>query len=217
MEEDQEFNGQETQEEETLTTYMKVQPSTGQAVQIFDSEMKLDATIYKVTAQDRNIISLKIVCSACKDNTSQMTPCKTCNGSGEVGKRRVHHSRIARVLDDTYKVIYEVDSLTKEKPVTQEKQAKATTPATNVPDLKTLVGSGEHFTKQVAFDHATVAAQAHVVVNPDHKSFIVFNTYNGALGKVKPGKTYGKQYPIADEKAYTEKVNQLTKQGYVKA
>jgi hypothetical protein len=126
----------------------------------------------------------------------------------------VHHSRIARVLDDTYKVIYEVDSLTKEKPVTQEKQAKATTPATNVPDLKTLVGSGEHFTKSVAFDHATVAAQAHVVINTDHKSFIVFNTYNGTLGKKSKG---GKQYPIADEKAYTEKVNQLTKQGYVKA
>jgi hypothetical protein len=201
-----------------MTTYMKVQPSTGQAVQLFDSELKLDPTIYKVIAQDRNIINLKIVCTSCKDNTNQVASCKTCNGTGEVGKRRVHHSRIARVLDDTFKVIYEVDSLTKEKPVTQEKQAaKATTPATNAPDLKTLVGSGEHFTKTVSFDHANVAAQAHVVINPDHKSFIVFNTYNGALGKVKPGKTYGKQYPIADEKAYTEKVNQLSKQGYVKS
>lgn len=193
-------------------TYMKVQPATGQAVQLFNSELTLDETIYKVIAQDRNIISLRIICGSCKDKPNPVIPCKICEGSGEVGKRRVHHSRIARVLDDAYNVIYEVDSIAKEKPVTEAKQTKATTEA--VVDLKTLVGTGEHFTKSVSFDHTTVAAQAHVVIAADHTSFIVFNTYNGGLGK--KGKS-GKTYPIADEKAYTEKVNQLTKQGYAKS
>lgn len=200
-----------------MPTYMKVQPATGQAVQIFDSEMKLDATIYKVVSQDRNIIGLRIICSACKDNPNPVLPCKTCNGSGEVGKRRIHHSRIARVLDEKLNVIYEVDSITKEKPVTQEKQATKAAPAENVVDLKTLIGNGEHYVKGVAFDHSAVAAQAHVVINADKKSFIVFNTYNGTLGKIKAGKQYGKTYPLADDKAYTEKVAQLAKQGYTKA
>lgn len=200
-----------------MATYMKVQPATGQAVQLFDGELALDPTIYKVIAQDRNIISLRIICGSCKDKPNPVIPCKLCNGSGEVGKRRVHHSRIARVLDDALNVIYEVDSIAKEKPVTQEKQTKAATPASaGVPDLKTLVGAGEHYTKAVSFDHTEVKAAAHVVINPDHKSFIVFNTYNGTLGKGKNGKQYGKTYPIADEKAYTEKVSQLTKQGYTK-
>lgn len=192
---------------------MKVQPTTGQAVQLFTSELTLDPAIYKVIAQDRNIISLRIICGNCKDIPNLITPCKFCNGSGEVGKRRVHHSRIARVLDSALNVIYEVDSISsKEKPVAEIKQTKAT-PAENVVDLKTLVGNGEHYTKGVSFDHETVAAQAHVVINTDHKSFVVFNTYNGNLGKKGKG---GKQYPIADEKAYTEKVAQLAKQGYVK-
>lgn len=201
-----------------MTTYMKVQPSTGQAVQIFDSELAVDPTIYKVTSQDRNIIGLKIMCGGCKDNANPLFPCKVCNGTGEVGKRRVHHSRIARVLDENLNVIYEVDSISKEKPMVQEKQATPSTKATTeAVDLKTLVGNGEHYTKAVSFDHASVAAQAHVVINADKKSFLVFNTYNGSLGKVKPGKTYGKQYPIADDKAYAEKVSQLTKQGYAKS
>ena len=196
-----------------MTTYMKVQPTTGQAVQIFNSELTLDSAIYKVVSQDRNILGLKIVCGNCKDKPNPMLPCKTCNGTGEVGKRRVHHSRIARVLDDSLNVIYEVDSIAKEKPVTQAKQTKATTETATI-DLKALIGNGEHFVKSVSFDHETVAAQAHVVINADKRSFIVFNTYNGTLGK--KGKS-GKQYPLADDKAYTEKVNQLTKQGYTKA
>lgn len=196
-----------------MTTYMKVQPSTGQAVQLFTSELTLDPTIYKVIAQDRNIINLRIICGNCKDVPNSITPCKICSGTGEVGKRRVHHSRIARVLDDSLNVIYEVDSLSsKEKPVTEVKQTK-TAPTENAIDLKTLVGNGEHYTKGVEFDHATVAAQAHVVINADHKSFVVFNTYNGNLGKKGKG---GKSYPIADDKAYTEKVAQLLKHGYVK-
>lgn len=194
-----------------MTTYMKVQPTTGQAVQLFNSELTLDPAIYKVVAQDRNIISLRIICGSCKD-IPQITVCKTCSGTGEVGKRRVHHSRIARVLDDALNVIYEVDSLSsKEKPVAEIKQVKAA-PA-NIVDLKTLIGDGEHYAKAVSFDHATVAAQAHAVINADHKSFVVFNTYNGNLGKKGSG---GKSYPIADEAAYTAKVAQLVKQGYVK-
>lgn len=196
-----------------MTTYMKIQPSTGQAVQIFTSELTLDPTIYKVISQDRNIIGLRIICGTCKDNPNLLAPCKFCNGSGEVGKRRVHHSRIARVLDDALNVIYEVDSIAKEKPVTEAKQVKTTTTEAVV-DLKTLVGTGEHFTKAVSFDHVEVKAQAHVVINADHKSFVVFNTYNGSLGKKSKG---GKTYPIADDKAYTEKVSQLTKQGYIKS
>lgn len=195
-----------------MTTYMKVQPSAGQAVQIFTSELTLDPAIYKVIAQDRNIISLREVCNDCSGNTNKPLSCKACNGTGEVGKRQVHHSRIARVLDEDLKVVFEVNSFDKEKPVANAKQAKAT-PASAV-DLNTLIGTGEHFTKAVTFDHQGVNAAAHVVINADHKSFIVFNTYNGTLGK--KGKS-GKQYPIADEKAYTEKVNQLTKQGYTKA
>jgi len=190
-----------------------IQPSTGQIVQIFNSELKIDPEYYRVLSQDRNIVSLGILCTQCKGvgNISSVIVCKSCNGTGTVGKRRVHHSRVARVLKDDLSVLYEVDSFEKEKPVAQTKQTK-TAPVETV-SIQSLIGTGEHYTKSVSFDHDGVTAEANVVINADHRSFVTFNTYNGSLGKKGKG---GKSYPLADDKAYERKVDQLKKQGYTK-
>ena len=96
------------------------------------------------------------------------------------------------------------------------KAPKATStaaPATPTVDISTIRGDGEMFTKGVGFDHSNISVEANVVIAKDHKSFRVFNTYNGGLGK--KGKA-GKVYTLADEKAYERKVAQLSKQGYSK-
>lgn len=190
-----------------------IQPSTGQIVQIFNSELKIDPEYYRVMSQDRNIVSLGVLCIHCKGtgNINAVITCKSCNGTGTVGKRRVHHSRVARVLDDNLIVVYEVDSLEKEKPVAQTKQTKVA--PTEVVSIASLIGNGEHYAKPVSFDHDGVTAEANVVIAADHRSFVTFNTYNGSLGKKGKG---GKSYPLADDKSYEQKINQLKKQGYTK-
>lgn len=178
-------------------------------VQVYTSEFTIDPNIYVVESQERNIVNLKIICSFCTGTGSYRdNACKHCKGSGAGTKHRVHQSRIARVFDDGGSIVYESNVTIKEKPMTQKSQPIDTV------NLDTLKEQGELYTKQVSFDHGSISVEANVLVATDHKSFRVFNTYNGTLGK--KNKT-GKSYTLADDKAYDRKVEQLKKQGYKRA
>jgi hypothetical protein len=190
----------------------------GQRVQITTSEMTLDPNIYRVSALDRHLVMLEIICSAC-DGTGLRTieKCTSCGGTGLTGRHRVHHSRIARIFSSDGETIYDSEPIVEKEikmatPKATPKTATST-PTESVVDVKTIRGDGEMFSKSVGFDHDSITVEANVVITKDHRSFRVFNTYNGTLGK--KGKT-GKVYTLADDKAYDRKVGQLSKQGYSK-
>lgn len=188
---------------------LSVQPKT--KVQVYTSELAIDPSIYLVEAQEKSLVIMKIVCSFCQGaGQHRGAECKECKGTGTGARHRVHHSRIARIFDTEGNIIYETSTnVGKEKQVAQVTPKKTVAPV----DFKDLKSQGELWSKGVEFDHAAIKVEAHVLVAPDQRTFQVFNTYNGTLGK--KGRA-GKNYPLADEKAYERKISQLKKQGYKK-
>ncbi|MEM3097502.1 MAG: hypothetical protein QXU32_02115 [Nitrososphaerales archaeon] len=167
-------------------------------VQIYTSEMCLDETLYCVESYIKDIVVLKPVCDECDGNGS----CNKCNG-----RIKLHHTRIARIYDDNGNVIFDADGVRKEKQMSTEQKAEAV----SIDDLKS---QGELWSKDVNFDHASYKVEAHVLIAPDHRSFRVFNTYNGTLGK--NGKLGDKTYTLEDDAAYERKIAKLKRQGYKK-
>jgi hypothetical protein len=176
-------------------------------VQIYSSDLNVDPNLYIVESQNGNIISLKTICSFC--NGVQGAQCSHCNSSGIGLRRKVHYTRVVKVFDSNNNIVYETS--TKEKQMTVAKQKPEAAATTESIDFKSL--HGELFSKQVKFDHTSIAVEAHVLIATDKHSFMVFNSYNRALGK--KGRI-GKSYPLTDNKTYERKVAQLLKQGYVK-
>lgn len=179
-------------------------------VQIYTSELTVDPNIYVVENQANSTIYLKMLCGSCNgtgENRAALVTCKSCNGTGITTRHRIHQTRIAKVYDSQGDIIFE-SSLGRSK--TMSTSAKKESAA--LVDLATLKSQGELWSKAVNFDHSAIKVEAHVLIGTDKRSFQVFNTYNGALGK--KGKT-GKQYKISDDKAYERKVSQLKKLGYV--
>ena len=187
-------------------------PVASTRVQIYTSELEIDPNIYEVENQNNSTINLKMLCTFCKGsgesrNGEGKLACKSCGGSGATARHRVHQTRIAKIFDKNGECIFE-SNLGKSK-VTSAASKKEAAVAIDISNLKT---QGELWSKTVNFDHTEIKVEAHVLISIDKRSFQVFNTYNGALGK--KGKA-GKQYQLTDDKAYARKINQLSKLGYV--
>lgn len=179
-------------------------------VQIYTSELVVDPNIYVIENHERSIVNLRVICSFCSGNgLYRGDSCKHCKGSGASARHRVHQSRIAKVFDHGGNIVYESNVIIKEKQMTTPTQKQPV----DIVNLNTLKEQGELFTKQVSFDHNSISVEANVLIDNDHKSFRVFNTYNGTLGK--KNKT-GKSYVLSDSNSYDRKVSQLSKQGYKK-
>lgn len=100
----------------------------------------------------------------------------------------------------------------------QPKEPKAPKPPKAAPtpvDFSALVAQGhEVWTKEnLSFDVESVKVDAHCVISPDQKSYRVFNTYNGSLGK--KGAT-GTDYEFTESMTLDKKRKSLEKKGYVK-
>lgn len=187
-------------------------PVASTRVQIYTSELEIDPNIYEVENQNNSTINLKMLCAFCRGsgesrNANVKTPCKSCGGTGATARHRVHQTRIAKIFDKNGECIFE-SNLGKSKTASAASKKEA---AVTI-DISNLKTQGELWSKTVNFDHTEIKVEAHVLISTDKRSFQVFNTYNGALGK--KGKA-GKQYQLTDDKAYARKANQLTKLGYV--
>lgn len=187
--------------------------ATPTRVQIYTSELGIDPNIYEVENQINSTVHLKMLCSFCKGNgkarngTDEVL-CKSCGGSGSTAHHRIHQTRIAKVFDKNGELLFESPA-GKSKTSTSAAKKEAAV----VIDLNNLKSQGELWSKGVKFDHTAIKVEAHVLIATDKRSFQVFNTYNGALGK--KGKA-GKQYQLTDDKAYERKAGQLAKLGYVR-
>lgn len=176
-------------------------------VQIYTSDLTIDPTIYVLNKQERNIVYLNVICESCNGHGGK---CVQCGGSGidKLKKHRVNYTRVAKMIDQSDNVIYESNTS-----IEKEIHMNAATKQVDAVDLKALRTEGEIFSKQVSFDHEGIKVEAHVLIANDKRSFRVFNTYNGTLGR--KGKA-GKIYELASDTAFDRKIEQLKKQGYKK-
>lgn len=179
----------------------------GDKIQIFMCDEELDPHTYEVTGKVRAIITLT--------NIKTGAP------------HRVHKSRIAKIIveGEEMKEVQKVMEATKEKK--EKKAKKAAKPKEKVErvDFKGMLESGcEVWSMAVDFNDKdgqpvpNVKAEAHCVIAADQKSFTVFNTFNGSLGKSSSKKRdkapTGVVYALADEKALEKKRKALQKKGY---
>jgi len=179
----------------------------GDKVKIFTSEMKTDPNVYKITGFKQSIIELENV---------------------DTGKfHRVHKTRLAKIIvDEDLEEVQKAMDKTAEKQEEKQQKPKAAKPKVKAEkvNFKTMIEGGmEVWSKQVQFTDKErneipgIKAEAHCAITADGKSYRVFNTYNGVLGKKDPGKKKnpeGVSYNIADEKALEKKRKDLEKKGY---
>jgi len=177
----------------------------GSKIQTFSCSGEVDNTIYEVIGKVRSKLNLVNV---------------------DTGKsHEVHRSRIARILDDECKEVQVDGKKKKEAPeapkVQKEKKEKKVKKEIEKVNFADLNSKGyQVWSMPVKFtnkgkDVKDVNVEAHCVIAPDKKSFRVFNTYNGSLGKKSTGKL-GVEFQIKDEKAYEKKVKSLESKGYKK-
>ena len=179
-------------------------------VQIFTGQGNgdVDPSIYKVTGFRQGIIELENI---------------------KTGKfHRVHKSRIAKIIvddKDLEEVQKAMDDTAEKQEVAKSKQPKKSVKPERV-DFKQMAADGwEVWSKVVKFtdkdqnDVPGIKAEAHQAIAPDLKSYRVFNTYNGSLGKKAKEKKVnpeGVTYSLADDKALEKKRKDLDKKGYKK-
>lgn len=70
----------------------------------------------------------------------------------------------------------------------------------------------EIWSKEMAFDHSHVKAQAHCIIDPKKRTFTTFNTYNGSKGKGGGGQS---EFKLASEAELDKKRMSLSKKGYI--
>lgn len=178
----------------------------GDKIRIFMCDEELDPDMWEVTGKVRAIITLTNV---------------------KTGKpHRVHKSRIAKIIveGDEMKEVQEVMEV---KDAKKEKKVKVAKPQAKPErvDFKAMLESGcEVWSMAVDFNDKdgqpvpNVKAEAHCVIAADLKSYKVFNTFNGSLGKSSTKKRdkapLGVEYALADEKALEKKRKALQKKGY---
>lgn len=191
------------------TRHETAQCAPGNRVRILTSDKEVDPNTYEVVSFDRQLAILKNL-----------------NTDREI---KVHKSRIVHNLDTTQ------ENKTVSNTASTKTKAKRKAPKRVKLDVKALAaafGSGcEHYAKKNEFDHDNIDNQAHVLILPDHRSFITFNTYNGSLGRkiqeeqieavikaASKGKVEKplKSYPMSDDADYTKKIEELKKKGYTK-
>lgn len=176
----------------------------GDKIQIFLCDEQMSPDIWEVTAKSRATISLANV---------------------QTGKSHcVHKSRVAKIIveGEEMKEVQE----TMETPAKKEKVVAKPKPKEKVErvDFKGMVESGcEIWSMTVDFNDKdgqplpNVKAEAHCVIAADAKSFKVFNTFNGSLGKSSKKRDkapLGVEYKLEDEKALEKKRKTLQKKGY---
>lgn len=181
----------------------------GDQIQIFTCDEKLDPILYEVMGKSRSVLVLEEV---------------------ETRKPfRVHKSRVAKILQpEGMKEVQEVMddvATTEEKKVTKPKRAVKPKEKPERVNFRELQNQGaEVWSKLVDFGDKDgkaiegVKAEAHCVIAADKKTFRVFNTFNGSLGKSSKKKRekapLGVEYNLKDEKAHEKKVKDLQKKGY---
>jgi aspartate 1-decarboxylase len=189
--------------------------SKGDRVRILTSNRDEDPNTYMVEGEDRNRVFLR-------------------NGSTQA-EIKVHKSRVIVNLDaaeqETTKVMSDNATKTNEKKTKSEASSttvkKKSAPKRIKFDIKAfaawLGNDCEHYSKKTNFDYDHLDVRAHVVITGDHSKFVTFNTYDGSLGRrVDPtaddfdNSQVGKTYKLADDAAYTKKIEKLKKQGYTK-
>jgi hypothetical protein len=179
----------------------------GDKILTFACDGELCDTVYEVTGKSRSVIVLVEV---------------------KTGKpHRVHKSRVAKIIQpEGMKEVQEVMEATKD--ATKEKKAKRAAKPKEKPErvnFKEFTDAGcEVWSKKVEFGDKdgkpidNVTAEAHCVIAADKKSYRVFNTFNGSLGKQAKKKRdkapLGVEYKLADDKAYEKKTKDLKKKGY---
>jgi len=151
----------------TTTQYKTVHAAPTNRVRILTSQKELDPNTYEVKEYDRQLAILLNL-----------------NTQKEI---KVHKSRIVQNLDINVQENNKVDSNTATTKTAAKTKKSATKKAKykfNVKDFAGALGSGcEHFVKKTTFDHDNIDTRAHVLILPDHRSFVTFNTYDGSLGR----------------------------------
>ncbi len=216
---------------ESTTTYKSVRCGVGDRVRILTSQKAEDPNTYRVESKERNLVHL--LC----ESTNKVVP--------------VHVSRVIRNLDspeETGQMSNETNpspdatatATPATKPAKAAKPAKAKVTNASKPkaekpkraplSIKALVatcGDGaERFNKKIeTFDHKHMEVRANVLIRGDHRAFVVFNTYDGSLGRKKSNSngdtaptfdTVGQVYQLADDAAYEKKLQRLKAEGYVR-
>lgn len=193
------------------TRHKTAQCAPGNRVRILTSDKEVDPNTYEVMSFDR-----------------QLTVLKNLNTDKEI---KVHKSRVVHNLDTAQENNTVSDTATNQKTKAKRKAPKRV--KLDIKGLANAFGSGcEHYVKKIeTFDHESIDTRAHVLVLPDHRSFVTFNTYDGSLGrKIQEEQINAimeaasnsdvqrplKSYPLADDAAYTKKVEQIKKDGYNK-
>lgn len=196
----------------TTTRHQTAQCAPGNRVRILTSDKEVDPNTYEVVKFDRQLAILKNL-----------------NTDKEI---KVHKSRIVHNLDTAQENNTVSDTATN-TPKTKAKRKAPKRVKLNVKDLANAFGSGcEHYVKKIdTFDHENIDTRAHVLILPDHRSFVTFNTYDGSLGRkiqeeqiqaIVDAASNGdvqrplKAYPLPDDAAFTKKVEQLKKDAYAK-
>jgi len=179
----------------------------GDNVQIYTAQGdgKVDPFVYTVTGFRQSIVELENV---------------------ETGKfHRVHKTRIAKILvdDKDLEEVQKVMDKTAEKPEAKKQPKPKPKKPERVNFKQMAIDGWEVWSKQVKFtdkdqnDIPGIKAEAHCAIAPDQKSYRVFNTYNGVLGKKAKEKKKnpdGVSYQLADEKALEKKRKDLEKKSY---
>jgi hypothetical protein len=176
-------------------------------VQVFTTAGDLDPNIYIVTGLKQRVVEMEHL------ETKVFA--------------RVHKSRIAKILlDKDLKEVQEVMDKTAEKQESKTPKAKKPKAKPERVNFKKMIQEEkcEVWSKGVDFTDGQkpvdgIKVESHCVIAPDLKSYRVFNTYNGTMGKKNPDKKknpLGVSYPLKDDKALEKKRKDLEKKGYKK-
>ena len=179
----------------------------GDKIQVIGCDEKPDPEIYEVTGKSRSVLVLINV---------------------QTGKpHRVHKSRVSKIIqpDDMKEVQEVMTEATVEKKATKPKRAAKPKDKPERVNFREFQEAGsEVWSKLVDFGDKEgkaiegVKAEAHCVIAADKKTYRVFNTFNGSLGKSSKKKRekapLGVEYKLADEKAHEKKQKDLQKKGY---
>lgn len=187
--------------------------SAGDTVRILTTDREIDPNTYRLVSIQKSIASVE------------------CESTGKV--IRVHESRLVGTFNKEFTPMSDAEMVKDagapapvKKAVTKVTKAKADKPRRARLDMKALIataGEGaERWSKKTEFDHKDMDVRANIIVRADRRAFVVFNTYDGSLGrKFKSEETptfdnVGTVYPLADDAAYEKKIGRIKTEGYSK-
>lgn len=184
----------------------------GDVVRLMTTDRAMDPNTYRFVSSQKGIASLE------------------CESTGKV--IRVHESRLVGTFNKEFTPMSDAEMVKEagapapvKKAVTKVTKAKADKPKRTRLDMKALLASAgegaERWSKKTEFDHKDMDVKANIIIRSDRRAFVVFNTYDGSLGRKFSGDevsfdTVGKVYALADDAAYEKKIGRIKTEGYTK-